>query len=461
MASVEELGVQLRRAADDVHERQHLRVRLHELDRQIDRVQRELTRLRQIATDEALDVTALENVTLTRVLATLRGNRDIDLDRERVEADLARLRAQESEVMLEVLGRERDSIASAHSVLDCAPGDHATALAAKERWLTDHGDPAGTRLLAIAGETGDVQAELRDIEEARRAAERALQALDEVHESLDSAHGWSTYDTFFGGGAIGSAVKHDRMGAAQDAAARAERQLQILASEVADVPDVTASLPGLQLDGMTRFLDIWFDNIFTDWSVRERIKEAQASTAQTRSAVVGVNQVLTDRQALTNARLGELSQERRMLLGATDVPVDDPAWVHEPANGGAATDESYPSGAALGAGVLTFFAPFISLVVALVVRSGEHRPSRRGFLKTWAVASGVWLCTGFLFGVVAFASIAGGPTTGGDCQGGVDRMAPPTYVDQGGRTSVTRPCLEGGSRTRELPAGGGPFDGSR
>jgi hypothetical protein len=51
-------------------------------------------------------------------------------------------------------------------------------------------------------------------------------------------------------------------------------------------------------------------------------------------------------------------------------------------------DPPFPSWAPLAAGVLTFFAPFVSLIVALVMRSGEHRPRRRGFLKGWAIASG-------------------------------------------------------------------------
>lgn len=68
------------------------------------------------------------------------------------------------------------------------------------------------------------------------------------------------------------------MDKAREAAARADRQMRVLATEVADVPRVSAELPGLQLDGATRFLDVWFGNIFTDWSVRERITDARGNT---------------------------------------------------------------------------------------------------------------------------------------------------------------------------------------
>jgi hypothetical protein len=52
-------------------------------------------------------------------------------------------------------------------------------------------------------------------------------------------------------------------------------------------------------------------------------------------------------------------------------------------------------------------APFISLIVALVLRSAEQRPSRRRFLKTWAIASGAWLCTGWVVVLIAISAVGG------------------------------------------------------
>ena len=67
----------------------------------------------------------------------------------------------------------------------------------------------------------------------------------------------------------------------------------------------------------------------------------------------------------------------------------------------------------LAAILLGVFMPLIALIAALVMRSGEVRPSRRQFLKTWAIASGAWLCTGWILALLAFAAAAssmpGGP----------------------------------------------------
>ena len=118
-------------------------------------------------------------------------------------------------------------------------------------------------------------------------------------------------------------------------------------------------------------------------------------------------------------------------------------------------DEPYGSGMALGAVLLTIFAPFISLVAALIMRGSETRPSRLAFLKTWAIASAVWLGTGFLFFIIFLASLSGG----GGCRGGMDPFGLPEYSSSDGQHWTAHyPCVDGGMTSTPLPgAGDDPF----
>lgn len=117
------------------------------------------------------------------------------------------------------------------------------------------------------------------------------------------------------------------------------------------------------------------------------------------------------------------------------------------------SDEPYGSGMTLGAVLLTLFAPFIALVVALLMRGSETRPSRLGFLRSWAIASGAWLVTGFLIAIIAFASIVGG------CRGGIDEFGLPEYRSSDGRHwTATYPCVDGGHTSTPIPEeGSDPF----
>jgi hypothetical protein len=134
---------------------------------------------------------------------------------------------------------------------------------------------------------------------------------------------------------------------------------------------------------------------------------------------------------------------------AVPPPVSQPAPPWPPAQpAGPVVDEPYGSGMTLGAVLLTIFAPFIALVAALIMRGSETRPSRLSFLKTWAIASGAWLATGFLLGILVFASVAGG----GGCHGGMDPFGLPEYRSQDGQHwTATYPCVDGGRTSTPLP----------
>jgi hypothetical protein len=168
----------------------------------------------------------------------------------------------------------------------------------------------------MAEQRGRLEAERHEIDEALRAAGDAVQALWVATERLGSAGSWSTYDTWLGGGMIGSMVKHDRLDQAQQAASYAESRLAVLRSELADVGVGEQVAPALSLDQTTRFVDIWFDNIVTDLAVGHRITKAKETVA---SAVVAVNSVaqrLHDRHAVVAGVLAELDTRRESLLTA-------------------------------------------------------------------------------------------------------------------------------------------------
>jgi hypothetical protein len=116
-------------------------------------------------------------------------------------------------------------------------------------------------------------------------------------------------------------------------------------------------------------------------------------------------------------------------------------------------DEPYSSGATIGAVLLTVFMPLISLIVALMLRSQERGPRRRQQLKNWAIASGIWLCTGWLIPIIAFSAAASGMSGGSGCSGGIDQSVPPSFQSNDGvHWQATYVCMNGGTETKSVPA---------
>jgi hypothetical protein len=138
-------------------------------------------------------------------------------------------------------------------------------------------------------------------------------------------------------------------------------------------------------------------------------------------------------------------------------PPGDPDTAASPTvqveKGAQAADTPFPDWAGIAAGALTLFMPLISLIIALVMRSSEQGPRRRRFLKNWAVASGAWLCTGWILALIVFSS--SGAFSGGGCKGGPDPFGVPisfTSTDNKHWTA-TVPCVNGGTTTRPARKG--------
>lgn len=305
---------ELERVAQERRERDGLRTQVDVVRQRLEQERAAASAAAERLGAEQRDVERLESMSMTRILAGLRGSRSSDLDRERAEAQAAEYAVAEarSRVAREEwdLGSLEERIAG-FGDLDAR---HRDALAAREAEIAADPGAAATseRLTALAGEAGTVRGELTELGEATAAAREADARLDQAAQLLGRADGWATYDTFLGGGMLGDMAKHQNLDRAAVLMREADAALARLAAELADVG--IGSVGEIGITSMSRALDVWFDNIFSDWAVKNRIGEAAARVAQLRSALAATGQELGRRTAAARGRLASLEAERERLL---------------------------------------------------------------------------------------------------------------------------------------------------
>ncbi len=129
------------------------------------------------------------------------------------------------------------------------------------------------------------------------------------------------------------------------------------------------------------------------------------------------------------------------------------SWPRATASQLGTSDEAgpYPQVNVLIAVLLTLFAPFISLVAAILFMQEQRNSARRGQLKNWAIGSGVWLAVGGAIVIAGVASLSGG-ASGSGCKGGIDHVIPPSYVGSPGHWIAEYRCNNGGTLTRPAHA---------
>ena len=113
---------------------------------------------------------------------------------------------------------------------------------------------------------------------------------------------------------ISSAIKHDRMDEAAALSREADAAMRGFDRELGDV-GLRGVDQALSMSDGTRFMDMWFDNIFTDLSVRNQIQSAQERTGRAQAHAAQLLGDVTRRREDAAARLAALNQERTALLG--------------------------------------------------------------------------------------------------------------------------------------------------
>ncbi|HEX4686517.1 MAG TPA: hypothetical protein VH228_07030 [Nocardioides sp.] len=155
----------------------------------------------------------------------------------------------------------------------------------------------------MAETSGDDRDQLREVTEAQAACSTAIGSLRTAMDRIGSARSWGTYDTWFGGGLFSSLIKHDRIGEAEEAMTQVDAALRRLRRELADVGVDGAAVGDVGVTDLTRSLDVWFDDFFSDFAVQSRLKDADRRLAEVARLLMDVSDSLAQRRIEIESRL--------------------------------------------------------------------------------------------------------------------------------------------------------------
>lgn len=129
----------------------------------------------------------------------------------------------------------------------------------------------------------------KELIEVKEQTEIVLALLEQALEKTASAKNWGLFD-IFAGGMMSSLVKRGRMKESNQLMEEIEATLQKLQTEYGDVE---MDLPTkFNLDFSSAVFDVWFDNIFTDLSVQNNLKERQTQLEQLNDQISELDDLL-------------------------------------------------------------------------------------------------------------------------------------------------------------------------
>lgn len=284
---------------------------LKELHSQRDTLAGRVRELEAIKLDEQADVERLEGRSLAAFYYNVIGKIDERLNRERQEAYAARVKYDAAVCELEAVESDLRRYEAEYNELQGCERQYEAALKEKAAAVKIAGGVNAEELLKLEERNAFLESQKKELREASSAGNAALGTARQVLDSLGSAESWGTWD-LLGGGLLADMAKHSHLDEAQGAIEHLQSQLRRFKTELADVT-IHADMQ-VNVDGFLRFADYFFDGLFADWAVMDKISQSQSQVQSTTRQIQSVLSRL-------NSMMSAVEQEQTQIKNKMDALV--------------------------------------------------------------------------------------------------------------------------------------------
>lgn len=298
----QEINQQMEEAQQGIYRLQRINSKLKELQDQKNSLENKVSELDVILKKENLDVTKLENKSLTNLFYSMLGKIDEKIDQEKKEALAAKLKHEQAVSDLESVEYEIGKLRMERkNYLSCAR-DYDTLYLRKKEMLMQSDPVTAEKILEMTQAINRAENNIKEIKEAIEVGNRVLNCIDDTLSSLKSAEGWGTWD-MLGGGLMADLAKHSHIDEAKQKAEKVQSLLLNFRTELADVK--INNTIHFEMDGFAKFADFFFDGLLADWSMQSKINASQESVRKVKSQV---GNVMTKLGQMNTAEVANVNQ---------------------------------------------------------------------------------------------------------------------------------------------------------
>lgn len=297
---------ELRALREQIERKRQLEAMLKDLRAQRWELTARVSELEKVKLEEQADVDRLEGHSLAAFFYGVIGKMDEKLTQERQEAYAARVKYDAAVRELSAVEEDLERKETEYRRLEGCEERYAQVLREKREVLKTAGGETAEAIQALEERLAALRSQQKELSEAVSAGQCALVTANEILNSLDSAHGWATWD-MLGGGLVADLAKHSHLDSAQAAVEQLQVELRRFKTELADVT-IYADLQ-VSIDGFLRFADYFFDGLFVDSAVMDRISQSQTAVEETRWKITEVLDRLNAMSAAAERERAE-NQER-------------------------------------------------------------------------------------------------------------------------------------------------------
>lgn len=304
------LAEEIRKLLEDQQILKKVQDRIVQIVPEIEQMRKDLIPLDQQVQKEYADVENLEKLGLKTMFYKVLGSKETQMEKERQEYLQASLKYDQVKKSLELLEFEYNLLKKKTDALPAIEKRLDELSKQQELELMNMQGNAGLELKKIYAQIETQQRMIIDINEAVKAGSTALQSLDNVIAGLQQAHNWGQWD-MSGRNPMSNHLKYTAIDKAKDWAYEANRQLKIFEKELLDVYRRIPEDFQLHLDSFNRFIDVFFDNLITDWIIQQKIHNALNNSLNTRDKVTRMVKLLESEKPKVDKAIADLNEAKK------------------------------------------------------------------------------------------------------------------------------------------------------
>lgn len=300
---------ELQRLQQEMMEKERADAKLADLYNQQNELEKKAADLKKIMEDEQEDVDRLNRKSLTAFLYRASGKMGEKLSKEEEEAFAAAVKYDAAAKELQAVEEDIAYYEKQASGLPDCKIQYERMLEAKKEEIKESGNIEAGKILEMERQIAAIENRRKEVKEAISAGERARSIAEETLEGLQSAKNWGMVD-LIGGGIMSDVIKYDKLKSVKDRTSALQMALRTFRTELSDVSSRIEGPLQVEVGEFLHFADYFFDGIFTDWMVYDKIKVSKERAEQTYSQIQGILEQLRKMQ---EQLLAEEEQKRKEL----------------------------------------------------------------------------------------------------------------------------------------------------
>ncbi|UCG01889.1 MAG: hypothetical protein JSW11_20075 [Candidatus Heimdallarchaeota archaeon] len=286
---------------------------LANLNQSLTEARQRLESLAEQRVKEYRDVEKLEKLSVTSFMARMKGTKDQQLEKERVEyltvLNKEEAAQRECQQLQDVITQTQSQVYELGDLLDTKKNLEKELETLINQVCEGVPDPVEDaieqRLATLEAQIGPITNNRSRIFRANNHLDHAISDLNRALDSLRSASGFSTWD-LLGGGLIADSMKHSRMSDARNNVHNAHNNIQ---RAIQEYPEIRNSLSSASVEEVSFFWDGFMDNIFSDIAARDKIHRSRESVRQALHDASNANRWLDDKMRTINQQFNDLNRK--------------------------------------------------------------------------------------------------------------------------------------------------------